>query len=90
MLCVFKQGGLEEAKREESFKWKVNGRNSWNEFPEAVEEEFQGWKVWDKEMEVRVVGEELAERVWGEWKMRGCQQQEEGLGRTHLLPFNSF
>ena len=63
----------EEAKREESFKWKVNGRSSWNEFLEAVEEEFQGWKVWVREMEVRVVGEELAERVRGEWKMRGCQ-----------------
>jgi len=45
--------------------------------------------VW--EMEVRVVGKALDKKVWGEWKMKGCQQQEEGLGRTYLhLPFNSF
>ena len=53
-------------KREERLKWRVDGRSSWNDFQEAVEEEFQGWEAWVREREVRVVGEELVERVWGE------------------------
>ena len=81
---VFKAGNPKEMKREERFKWRVDGRSSWDEFQEAIEEEFQGWEPWVRDVEIREVGEELVERVWGERKTKVMSAAERGIGKKRI------
>ena len=81
---VFKVGNPKEMRREERFKWRVDGRSSWDEFQEAIEEEFQGWEAWVRDMEIREVGEELVERVWGERKTKVMSAVERGIGKKRI------
>ena len=82
--CLFKLGALKEEKRNERFKWRVDGRSRWEEFQEAVEEEFKGWEIWVRDLESKAVGEELSERVWEEWKMRVLAAAERGIGKKKI------
>ena len=78
--CIFKAGVPKEEKSEERLKWRVDGRRSWEEFQEAVEEEFEGWEDCVRDLENRVEGGELSERIWGEWKKRVPAAAESGIG----------
>ena len=81
---MFKVGNPKEMRREERFKWRVDGRSSWDEFQEAIEEEFQGWEAWVRDVEIREVGEELVERVWGEWKTKVISAAERRIGKKRI------
>ena len=77
-------GNPTEMRKEERFKWRVDGRSNWDQFQEAIEEEFQGWEAWVREVEIREVGDELVERVWGEWKIRVLSAAERGIGKKRI------
>ena len=63
----------------EWYKWRVGGRLGWENYQEAVKEEFIGWE------EVRVIEEVwegcIFEEVWPRWKEKVLAAAENEIGR---------
>ena len=70
--------------RQERFKWRVDGNSDWEEYQEAVLDEFKDWETWIEAIRKDREGGELVEAVWEEWKKRVITAAERGIGKKRV------
>ncbi len=74
-------------KEEEArWKWKVDGKEDWDDYQSAVSEQMKGWERWVREAAANSTNNtETAEIVWEEWKRRANAEAEIGIGQKRVV-----
>ncbi len=76
----------DSTQKETRWKWKVDGKDDWEDYQTAVSGQMGGWEGWVMEaIESSTNHVETAETVWEEWKRRVTTAAEMGIGRKKVV-----
>ena len=70
--------------QEGRYKWKVDGRQEWEEYQHAVQEEFLDWEKKLEDLAVSSDKETWVEGVWELWKAKVIKAAEKGIGNKKV------
>ena len=70
MWCVVRHEKAEKVTQEERYKWKVDGRQDWEDYQQAVQEEFSDWEEKLGELAKSREQERWVEGAWELWKAK--------------------
>ena len=84
LWCVVRYGRPEVKKIIARYKWKVDGKEDWGEYEQAITEEFAGWEEALSGFKTQYVGGDCVEKVWELWKDNVLKAALRGIGRKKL------
>ena len=81
--CVIGQSKAEKVIQEERYKWKVDGRQEWEEYQHAVQE-FLDWEEKLEDLAESSEKERWVEGVWELWKAKVIKAAEKEIGNKKV------
>ena len=70
--------------QEERYKWKVDGRQDWEDYQQAVQEEFSDWEEKLGELAKSREQERWVEGAWELWKAKMFKAADRGIGKKKV------
>ena len=84
MWCVVRHEKAEKVTQEERYKWKVDGRQDWEDYQQAVQEEFSDWEEKLRELAKSREQERWVEGAWELWKAKMFKAADRRIGKKKV------